>query len=341
MLARKPAYRVVVLADPPALARDQAQALEHYLDQGGSVLMSAGPRCAKAVDSLNETLYRDGLGWLPARLDRVEGDEKKLDQAARIRSTGLTHPALAYFADPKRGLDQGRFPRWLKTTPGKDARAIAMLNVEDPLLIEKAVGPGRVLLSAVPLDRSWGADFPSQQAYPLLVHHLLLYLAETGNNSWRLLPGQRPRWQPPSAEAPPLPTTAFWHTVQRGRDDDKKKKRPGVAVAIASWPWLGPEVRRPGAYRLSQGADQAAWFVLAFDPRESDLSAASAEEERGVARLLSLGTVDQAALPDVSEQSSTPFELWWALFLLVIGFLCLEIWLTRRMALARQGGSAG
>lgn len=315
-----PRVRLLVLADVPALTATQTRALDAYLEQGGSVWVSVGPRVEKSIESYR-SLFDDGRGWLPARLEPPEGDGVK--DAAHPLLTGLAHPALAYFADPKHGLAKPTFRRWFPTTPGKDARTIAFLDNGQPLLIEKKVGRGRVLLCAVPLDRSWGSDFPSQQAYPIFVERLALYLAEAGQASWRLEPGERARWE--AAEALPLPATVHW----------RPPGGPAQTHIVDSLPWAAPPTRRPGAYRLDWGLGKKSWFVVPFDEQEGDPTAASAEEEERFQSILPWKRTERPVPVDTSAASAQPdtVDIWWILLLGVVLFLGIETWFTRRMAL--------
>ena len=71
------------------------------------------------------------------------------------------------------------------------------------------------------------------------------------------------------------------------------------------------------------------------DPRESDLTPFSEEERQKVAELLSLSYLDDSRLPDDAGAAGRNQEVWWLFLIGVMALLCCELWLTRRMALAR------
>jgi len=315
--------RVVILADLPTLSNEQSQAIEQFLRQGGGLLVGLGPRSAKNITTYQK-LHQEGLGWLSVHLEGAEGEEKKLEQAARIVGSGPPHPALDYFRDPVRGLNQARFPRWMKMTPGEGATAIGFLDVGEAFLVESKFAAGRVIVSALPLDRSWGSDFPSLHAYPILVHRLLLYLAEAGNAGHVLQPGQRVTWQPDSRERVALPASLYWQ--ERGGE--------ARAYTVERWPWIGPEMRKPGPASLTWGVGKKAWFVVPWDERESDLTRASEEEEATLARLIPWSVVDRPGDVGAAGDDARPdsVDIWWLLLLGVVFFLCLEIWFTRKIA---------
>lgn len=316
-------HRVVVLGDLPGMTDAQAQGIERFLRQGGSVLVGLGPRSLKHQKFYN-ALHQEGLGWFPLKIEGSKREEGKLEQAARITASGPAHPALDYFRDPVRGLNQARFPRWIKAGVGEGATSIAFLDVGQPFLVETKVGPGRVLASTVPLDRSWGSDFPSLHAYPILMHRLLLYLAEAGSASWRLSPGQRVAWQPPQGERLELPATLYW----------QEKNGEPRAFTAERWPWVGPQAGRTGPASLSWGLGKRTWFVVPLDPRESDLTPPSEEEEEALARLIPFEEIASPTEAFMSDGETRPdsVDIWWILLLAVVFFLCAEIWFTRRIA---------
>src|SRR5262249_25601795 len=109
LLEGKDRAMVLVLHDLARLSSPQAEAVGRFLADGGGVLVTLGGRAQ--AGAYNETLYRAGEGWLPARLDRVHGDETNHKAAVRPDSTSFTHPTLEIFRqDAKGGLADARFP---------------------------------------------------------------------------------------------------------------------------------------------------------------------------------------------------------------------------------------
>jgi Aerotolerance regulator N-terminal/von Willebrand factor type A domain len=106
--------RVLILSNVAYLSKPQQDAVEQFLADGGGVLATLGGRVDK--DDYNLNLYREGKGWLPARLTGVEGDEAKSKEAAHPAAVSATHPALELFRQAAdAGLAAARFPRWWKT----------------------------------------------------------------------------------------------------------------------------------------------------------------------------------------------------------------------------------
>ena len=84
--------RVLILHNVAQLTVPQQEAVVQYLADGGGVLATLGNRVE--ADEYNKKLFRDGTGWLPARLDGMEGDETKSGNAVRPVPAASTHPAL-------------------------------------------------------------------------------------------------------------------------------------------------------------------------------------------------------------------------------------------------------
>ena len=70
----------------------------------------------------------------------------------------------------------------------------------DPLLVEKSYGNGRVMLAAVPLDASWRTNLTTLPAFVPLAHELVYYLGGVRAAEHNLQPGQPIRYRPDSEE---------------------------------------------------------------------------------------------------------------------------------------------
>ncbi|HZT82721.1 MAG TPA: BatA domain-containing protein, partial [Gemmataceae bacterium] len=194
--------RVLILSNVARLSEAQQEAVGNFLAGGGGVLVTLGERVE--ARHYNDELYRGGQGWLPARLEDLAGDLDHPEKAAAPLTSSLFHPAVELFRDvPVGGLGEVRFPRWWKvTTPGRNSGGvpIALLNSTDPLLVEKPYRNGRVILAAVPLDRSWRTNLTDLPAFVPLAHELAYYLGGVRAAEHNLQPGQPIRYRPDSEE---------------------------------------------------------------------------------------------------------------------------------------------
>jgi hypothetical protein len=154
------AYSFVVVTDVGVLDGAQATAIQDYVQNGGRALLAAGPRSG-------------GLTTLPVTGQTLRTNPQMGAQGSvSIGEVDASHPAL-------RGVDELRaanFVRSVNVEPATDDRVLIRLADGTPLLLERAMGAGRVLLFTSSLDREWN-DLPVQPAFvPLMAgmaNHLL------------------------------------------------------------------------------------------------------------------------------------------------------------------------
>jgi hypothetical protein len=201
--------RVLVLANVPQLTKAQQRGITRFLESGGGVLVTLGDRVRGHVRHYNDALYRDGKGWLPARLERV-GKARSIDEAVSPRLADFNHPTLELFRQESvGGLNDAYFLRWWVVTPAGAGKAgprrkktgarakpapenaavvAAPLNnkAKDPWLVARDYRGGRVILCTVPLmnsrdnrDLSWDTNLLRNDihAFAPLMHELVYFLA--------------------------------------------------------------------------------------------------------------------------------------------------------------------
>jgi len=139
-------YSFVVVTDMGLLDAAQTAALQDYVENGGRALLAAGPRSA-------------GLATLPITGEVLRGNPQMgSGSAVSIGEVDATHPAL-------RGVDElraARFERYLTVEPAAEDRVLIRLADATPLMIERAIGDGRVLVFTSSVDRG-GMIWPCRQ----------------------------------------------------------------------------------------------------------------------------------------------------------------------------------
>ncbi len=313
--AKRP--RVLVLSDVPTLTDAQQQAIEAFLEDGGSVLVAVGERVQRDPSFTNDRLHRDGQGWLPAKLAEVASDTGVSPEPRTFQ-----HAALELLKDEGQGsLSQARFSNWWKVKLDEKSKAtpIALLSNGDPLLIEKAYRKGRVILCTVPLDRRWQSPLPSRWEYPVLVNELVACLAGSRTQQSMLSPGQEIR-------VPVATSSEAQLTTPDGRSIALRPKDGGLRYA---------DTGAVGVYRLIQSGHEPTHFIFAQDRAETDLERCSPDDWRKVAERIPLADGDNN--DDNAALSRPRQDLWWLFLVAVMAFLCCEIVLTRRLALQRGG----
>jgi hypothetical protein len=318
--------RVLVLSNVPRLTLEQQEAVAQFLAEGGGVLVTLGERVE--ADHYNTQLYRDGQGWLPARLETVAGDEAQPEKAASPSPASFFHPAVDLFREAVAGgLGDARFPRWWQVaTPGRGSAAVpvALLTSNDPFLVERPHRSGRVLLCTVPLDASWRARLVNLPAFAPLAHELVYYLAGVRSAEYNLQPGQPLRYRPPGDE----PAGAVVVQTPAGESQ---------SLPVSRWPLVYEHTQETGVYRLKTASGASVYYVVAPDHRESDLTACSDADREKVAKLVPMTYEPAPGDPAESSSSSAQSqELWWGGLFGVLALLCGEVWLTRRLVKNRE-----
>ncbi|MGL4419283.1 MAG: BatA domain-containing protein, partial [Gemmataceae bacterium] len=278
--------RVVVFANVPRFTKDQSETIEKYLTEGGSVWITLGDRCDAVA--MNRIAFRAGQGWLPARLDSIIGEETNLENAPKPLPASFIHPAMEIFKDPlPGGLHTAYFPRrWkIDTAAGVNGNTgvpIGMLTNGEAFLVERGVGRGRVLLSAIPMDRSWRTNLMTLPDFVRFAHEMAYYLAGAKSAERNLAPGQPILFTPRPYE-PPAGITLF------------APEAAARNLPARQWPLLIPETKDPGAYRIVTVAGRNFYYAVRSDPLESVLTGATEDDRARVKTIIP--TLDYVTKP--------------------------------------------
>jgi len=155
-------YAFVVAADAGVLAPADAGLLRTYVAGGGAMLLGLGQRSGglDAVPVTGHTFL--GTTQLGARAGEF----------TLVGSMDTTHPALAGTEE----LRSAKFYRYTGLTPAPGDQVLAALEQGPPLLIEHALGQGRVIVFTSSLDRQWN-DLPVLPVFVPLMAGVSAYLA--------------------------------------------------------------------------------------------------------------------------------------------------------------------
>jgi hypothetical protein len=162
--------RAIFLCNLPKLSEDLKAKLMEFVQKGGGIIFFLGDRVR--VEETNRLLFDGKSPLLPVRLREAKRTSGKGDRIGRV-DTG--HPVLKIFGTAD--LASSRFHSHLLVDPpfggGK-----TLLNLEggDPLLLERKLGAGRVLVFTSTADRDWN-DFSIKPSYVPFVQGLAHYLA--------------------------------------------------------------------------------------------------------------------------------------------------------------------
>jgi len=165
-------YQAVILCNVASLPDVWLAKLQSFVQQGGGLLVFTGDRVQ--AESYNR-LAHGAPPLLPAEVrERKLGAESS---GEKIEKIDLSHPALQGFSDVilSESMKSTRVWGYARTAGAGGTVLIALAN-GDPLLMERRVGAGRVMLMATSADRDWN-DLPVKTAYLPFVQALSGYLA--------------------------------------------------------------------------------------------------------------------------------------------------------------------
>jgi len=341
-------FGVVILAGVARLPAETAEGLARYVADGGGLLIVPGTNTVPEF-------YRDwtteaGRPVAPARL----GERRSLPESpAHIGLKTLSHPALALLANaPHSDADRALIQTyWTLNVDEKDAsvRVGGRLDTGDPLLAERRVGDGYVLMTAMALDRR-ASNLPSLKCYVPLVHELAYYLAAPTQAQMNVRPGSEFALDLPATSPEGLKKAETFADLspqvrgprrQRFLADLEPTPR-GLRVGFA-------QTYEPGVYRLRLPPALAEAFAVPPAPEQGLPFVVLSDAGEG--RLAPLTEADLAAATghvDLFRTDSTDRlleavtgnvpgeELWKYLALALVACLLAEVGLTRWIATQRR-----
>jgi hypothetical protein len=264
-------YSALVVSDVGVLSGASVTFIQRYLEGGGTVLMTLGPRAARLEKiplsghtRSGRNLNSQGGGW-----------------TGRVASVEQSHPALR----DAQGWRSVRFFRYVAVEPQADDAALIRFEDGGPLLIERRVGAGRLLVLTSPLDREWN----DLAIHPLFVRFI----------------GEAARYLTSAAAAPnalvgsilPLGVNA-----SNGAQVFDPRGRRATALGDTS---EKPRILADqiGFYEV-RGGGRSDWIAVNADPRESELSRLSDDSVSQWTRMQKEGP-DADAGPQVVAADTT------------------------------------
>ncbi len=234
-----PDYSALVVSDAGILSDDSAARIQGYLEAGGAVVMTLGPRAAS-------------LRKLPLSGDEPSRRALEAQGAAnpiRVSAVDESHPMLR----DAQGWRSVRFFRFVPVKPRPGDAVLIGLEGGAPLLIERRVGAGRLLVLTSPLDREWN-DLAIHPLFVRFVAEATRYL--TGATAAR---NTRVGSELPVGINGRIGAQIF----------DPHGQRVLALGATAGATQLVAD--QAGFYEV-RGGGHSDWIAVNLDPRESDLA---------------------------------------------------------------------
>jgi hypothetical protein len=287
---RRPAnYAFIILSDVNSLPSLLENSLTEYVRSGGSLLIAAGTNAGS----------RSQIPIFGAHIVETRDYNRVPDRFMGVGSSDSSYPAVAKAG----GWTGVKFFYALAVDPG-DARVIVRLSDQTPLLLEKKIGEGRVVLLTSGLDNVTN-DFPLSPAFVPFIEQTARYLAGSERQGGAQLVDAYLELRTAKEKGQGVEVT------------DPEGNRPltlGEAASAQSF-----QLTEAGYYQLRLANGRQDEVGVNPDPKESNLDVISDD-------VLSLWqgkqTSQEAAATGQPAGSATPRKtpqsLWWYVMLLVL-----------------------
>ncbi len=279
-------YALVVLSDVNALPPGLESGLRSYVNAGGSLLVALGPSSA-------------ALTHVPVSGEPIQGSSyaaRDGDRFQTIAKADAEHPALRR----ANKLDGVQFYQVIRVDPAQ-SRVIARLTNQMPVLLEKQVGEGRVLVFASTFDNI-SNDFPLHASFVPFVEETARYLG-----------GQQDRSTSVAVDS--------YVELRSARDQgasveviDPDGKHPLSLKEATTVPSI--QLTREGFYEIHRTNGRQEMVAVHADRLESDLTPVPQETLdlwHNTGR-----SVETTTNADGSESQARPWSLWRYVLLLVL-----------------------
>jgi hypothetical protein len=314
-----PDYALVVLNDTGPLSPAMADALTRFVEAGGQMIVSTGPRTQ--ADAFNTSLQQIA----PAALH--EAVQTKAGESVAITDVKFDHPIFQVFQESGR-LASANVIGYFRSEPRANAAVLARFEDGSPALMEARTGKGRVLLFTSSLGPSWN-DLPLTPLYLPFIHQMVSYAGAREENSWYGL-GQ-----------------TFTVAKEKGARESKESLPPPIDTpggARLSETRLTPDgdllvtAREPGFYRLRYN-DHPDFAAVNIDGAEGDFTKLNfAEFVVGVTGGAGSAEGSEANRNLSNEEVEGRQKVWWSLLLVALMLLLAESFLARRTKVAKMIG---
>lgn len=306
-------YALVVLNDAGPINGALADALMKFVEAGGQLIVSTGPRTT--ADSFNSSLQRIA----PALLR--EAVQTKAGESVAITNVKFDHPIFEVFQESGR-LAAAHVIGYFRSEPAATAGVLARFEDGSPALVESRTGKGRVIMFTSSLGPSWN-DLPLTPLYLPFIHQMVRYAGAREENSWYGLGQTFTVRKENNGQAPAIDTPG-------GARLTETRNTPDGDLLVTA--------REPGFYRLRYST-QPGFAAVDTDGAEGDFTKVNFSEFiSGVTGGAGAAEGTGANRNVSGEEVEGRQRVWWSLLLLALLLLLAESILARRTKMVKMIG---
>jgi hypothetical protein len=304
--AQPAGHDFVVLSDVASLPSSFESALTNYVKAGGSVFIAAGTSTAHHPN-------------IPIFGDTITDSRYYSREGARFQTVGETDPSYPSLEKANRWTGVKFY--FAVRVAGNGARVAARLTDQTPLLLEKKIGEGRVLLFTSGLDNLTN-DFPLHPVFIPFIDQTARYLA-----------GMETRAGSRIVDSFLELRTAKEQSVGVEVVDPDGKRPLSLKEATAAQSF---QLTRAGFYQLRLANGRQDLIGVNADRRESDLDVIPKD-------VLALWTgntrneAQEASSGTVAQDQKKPYSLWWyAVLLLLLATVAESLLSSQYLTMSRE-----
>ncbi len=299
-------YAFVVLSDVGTMPAGLENSLRAYVAAGGSLLIALGTHSA-------------ALTRVPVSNETIQGSSYAARSGSRFETVAAAdaeHPALRR----ANKLDGVQFYQAIRVDPGQ-SRVIARLTNQAPLLLEKQVGEGRVMVFTSTFDNI-ANDLPLHTSFVPFVEETARYLGGQQDRSTNVAVGSYIELRSARERG------AAIDVVEPDGTHPLSLKDSTTAQTF--------QVTREGFYEIHRANGRQEMVAVHADRRESDLTPIP-QETLDLWKNTGRGPDPPSGDPSAAQNQPRPWSLWrYALLLVLITAIIESVLASRYLSVEKE-----
>jgi len=168
-------FDVVVLADVPDIAPEQARTFENYVRAGNGLIWFGGDYVKASV--WNQRSALEGTPLLPAVIEETVRTSDAMGIGRPLDPSMTDHAVCRpLFSLPEDLLNETRFRRLLRVKPSATStKVLSLAGSDSPVLLEHSLGRGHVFMFTTSAGPAWN-NMAVTPVFPMLLQQMVTYL---------------------------------------------------------------------------------------------------------------------------------------------------------------------